>query len=252
MKYWIRLITCCTAFGTGNKNVGRAIEHFFCLRFSFDPEVSNSKRCMACTNSMRHSAGAHKTLQMLDVMLDLYDHPEQSSTEQGGAKSNKLIHYSVKCWVRLTRALRPWPNDSIFHSNFSSTFDLKVERLLSVVEHMWPNGSILCSTFLSTFPLLIFPQRMSAKNIYHHKYLPSQISRCCACFHSTCSTRWPNGSIFTQQQFFCSIFLTKINFTQHHSTPLDSLNKVAKRLDFSPDFLLSKNSSEKSSRLARA
>ena len=32
--------------------------------------------------------------------------------------------------------LRPWPNDSIFHSIFSSTFDLKVERLLSVVEHM--------------------------------------------------------------------------------------------------------------------
>ena len=24
--------------------------------------------------------------------------------------------------------LRPWPNDSIFHSIFSSTFDLKVER----------------------------------------------------------------------------------------------------------------------------
>ena len=69
--------------------------------------------------------------------------------------------------------LRPWPNDSTFHSIFSSTFDLKVERLLSVVEHMWPNGSIFRSTFLSTFQLLIFPQRMSAKNIYHHKYLPA-------------------------------------------------------------------------------
>ena len=67
--------------------------------------------------------------------------------------------------------LRPWPNDSIFHSIFSSTFDIKVERLLSVVEHMWPNGSIFRSTFLSTFQLLIFPQRVSAKNIYHHKYL---------------------------------------------------------------------------------
>ena len=87
----------------------------------------------------------------------------------------------------------------------------------------WPNGSILRSTFLSTFQLLIFPQRMSAKNIYHHKYLPSQISRLtrryCACVHSTCSTRWPNGSIFTQQQFFCSNFLTKIKL---HSTSLDS------------------------------
>ena len=109
--------------------------------------------------------------------------------------------------------LRPWPNDSIFHSIFSSTFDLKVERLL--------RGS--------TFQLLIFPQRMSSE-----KYLLSQISarltrRYCACFHSTSSTRWPNGSIFTQQQFFCSIFVTKIKL---HSTSLDSLNKVAKRLDF--------------------
>ena len=56
------------------------------------------------------------------------------------------------------------------------------------------------------------------------KYLPSQISdrltrRYCACFHSTCSTRWPNGSIFTQQQLFSSIFLTKIKL---HSTSLDS------------------------------
>ena len=69
--------------------------------------------------------------------------------------------------------IRPRPNDSTFHSIFSSTFDLKVERLLSVVEHMWPNGSIFRSTFLSTFQLLIFLQRMSAKNIYHHKYLPA-------------------------------------------------------------------------------
>ena len=63
--------------------------------------------------------------------------------------------------------LKPhWPHDSIFHSIFSSTFDLKVERLLSVVEHMWQNGSI-----------------------------------------------------FTQQQFFRPIFLTKIKL---HSTSLDS------------------------------
>ena len=82
--------------------------------------------------------------------------------------------------VRITDSMlylniRPWPNDSIFHSIFSSTFDLKVERLLSVVEHMWPNGSIFrstfLSTFLSTFQLLILPQRVSAKNIYQHKYL---------------------------------------------------------------------------------
>ena len=97
----------------------------------------------------------------------------------------------------------------------------------------------------------ISPTRVS------EKYLPSQIfdrltRRYCACFHSTCSTRWPNGSIFTQQQFFCSIFLQRSYFTQQHSTPLDSLNKVAKWLDFFLDFLSSKKSIERSSRLARA
>ena len=51
-------------------------------------------------------------------------------------------------------SVRPWPNDSTFHSIFSSTFDIKVERLLSVVEHRWPNGSIFRSTFLSTFQLV--------------------------------------------------------------------------------------------------
>ena len=152
----------------------------------------------------------------------------------------------------MAEPVRPWPNDSIFHSIFSSTFDLKVERLLSVVERMWPNGSIFRSTFLSTFQLLIFPQRMSAK-----KYLPSQIfarlaRRYCAYFHSTCSTRWPNGSIFTQQQFFCSIFLTKIKL---HSTSLDSTRLTqqgGQTARFFLDFLSSKKSGEKSSRLARA
>ena len=40
------------------------------------------------------------------------------------------------------------------------------------------------------------------------KYLPSQIfgrstRRYCACFHSTSSTRWPNGSIFSS--IFCRV-----------------------------------------------
>ena len=93
------------------------------------------------------------------------------------------------------KIVRPWRNDSIFHSIFSSTFDLKVERLLSVVEHMWPNGSIFRSTFLSTFQLLIFPQRMSAK-------------------------------IFT----ITNICL--LNETLLRMLSLDLLDKVAKRLDF--------------------
>ena len=89
------------------------------------------------------------------------------------------------------------------------------------------------------------------------KYLPSQIfdrltRRYCACFHSTCSTRWPNGSIFTQQQLFSSIFLTKIKL---HSTSLDSTRLTqqgGQTARFFPRFLSSKKLSEKSSRLARA
>ena len=59
------------------------------------------------------------------------------------------------------------------------------------------------------------------------KYLPSQVfarpMRCNnACFLLTYSTRWPNESIFTQEQFFCSIFVDKdeisLNITQIHST----------------------------------
>ena len=101
--------------------------------------------------------------------------------------------------------LRPWPNDSIFYSSFSSIFDLKVERLLSVVEHMWPNGSIFRSTFLSTSQLV-----------------------------------------------FTITNICPLNETLLRMLSLDLLDKVAKRLDFFLDFLLSKKSSEKSSRLARA
>ena len=132
---------------------------------------------------------------------------------------------------------RPWPNDSIFHSILSSPFDLKVERLLSVVEHMWPNGSIFRSTFLSTFQLLICPQRMSAKIFtitnfcllnetllrmlsldlldkvakrldFHSTTIllldffdKDQTSLNITRLHSTHSTRWPNGSIFSS--IFC-------------------------------------------------
>ena len=59
---------------------------------------------------------------------------------------------------------RPWPNDSTFLSIFSSTFHLKVEGWLNVVEHMWPNDS--------TFQLLIFPHRISTKNIAITNILP--------------------------------------------------------------------------------
>ena len=110
--------------------------------------------------------------------------------------------------------------------------------------------------FLLDFSLDFSTTHICATHV-SEKYLPSQIfarltRRYCACFHSTCSTRWPNGSIFTQQQFFCSIFMTKIKL---HSTSLDSirLTQQGGQTDrFFLDFLLSKKSSEKSSRLARA
>ena len=54
---------------------------------------------------MGHSAGADETLNMLDGILDSFDQPEQSSTEQGRAKASKVLRCSVKFWIRLTRAL---------------------------------------------------------------------------------------------------------------------------------------------------
>ena len=60
--------------------------------------------CYVCTDSMGHSAGAHETLEMLDGMLYLFGHPEQSSTEQDRAKASKVVRCSVKCRIRLTRA----------------------------------------------------------------------------------------------------------------------------------------------------
>ena len=32
--------------------------------------------CYVSIDSLRHSAGAHETLEMLDKMLDSFDHPE--------------------------------------------------------------------------------------------------------------------------------------------------------------------------------
>ena len=62
--------------------------------------------CNVRTDSVGHSAGAHETPEMLDEMLYSFDHPEQSSTEQGRAKARKVVRCSVKCRIRLTRALQ--------------------------------------------------------------------------------------------------------------------------------------------------
>ena len=104
---------------------------------------------------------------------------------------------------------------------------------------MWPNDSIFHSTFFSTFQLLIFPQRMSAKiftitNIcplnetllrmlsldlldkvakrldFHSTTIllldffdKDQTSLNITRLHSTHSTRWPNCSIFSS--IFCRV-----------------------------------------------
>ena len=49
-------------------------------------------------------AGAHETLEMLDEILDSFDHPEQSSTEQDRAKVSKVVRCSVKYWISMIRA----------------------------------------------------------------------------------------------------------------------------------------------------
>ena len=111
----------------------------------------------------------------------------------------------------LCLTIRHWPKDSIL----SSTFDLKVERSrASMAKRL---------IFSLDFSLDFSSTHISATYI-SQKYLQSQkfarsMRRCCACFHLTSSTRWPNESILTQQQFFCSILLTKIKL---HSTSLDS------------------------------
>ena len=43
--------------------------------------------CYVCTDSIGHSAGAHETLEILDGMLDSFNHPEsRAAQEQGRAK----------------------------------------------------------------------------------------------------------------------------------------------------------------------
>ena len=105
--------------------------------------------------------------------------------------------------------------------DFSLDFFLNIwSQSWGVVEHVWPDDSIFRLTFLSTFQLFIFPQHVSAK-IFTITYICRPMRRYCACFHLTSSRRWPNGSIFTQQQFFCSIFWQRsnsLNITRLHST----------------------------------
>ena len=90
------------------KIVGRAIEHFFCFKCcyallgevldSYDHSIELARFTHAQFHNVHleilwikkqasclHHRG-HETLEMLDGMLYSFDHPEQSSTEQGRAK----------------------------------------------------------------------------------------------------------------------------------------------------------------------
>ena len=117
------------------------------------------------------------------------------------------MKYDALIVKRLNLATRPWPKRRFF----TRFFPLHLM-------HMWPNGSIFRSTFSRLFNYSYFRNACQRK-IFTITNICPLTRRYCACFHSTCSTRWPNGSIFTQQQIFCSIFLTKIKL---HSTSLDS------------------------------
>ena len=73
-------------------------------------------------------------------------------------------------------------------------------------------------------------QGTSAKNINHHNYLPDFLEKVAKLvdFHSTTNTLL---DFFDKDQTSLNIYLTQ----------LDSLSKVAKRLDFSLDFCRVKN-----------
>ena len=110
VRCWLLLNTCCTVLGTarccstlfyGNQKCWESNRAFLL----FEAFISRIL-CYVCTDAIGHSAYiAYNTLEMLDGMLDAFDHPEQSSTEQGRAKARKVVRYSVKYWIRLTRAL---------------------------------------------------------------------------------------------------------------------------------------------------
>ena len=105
---------------------------------------------------------------------------------------------------------------------FTRFFPQHLISKLSVVNQVWPNDSIFHSNFVSTFQ--------------QSQIFARPTRRYCACFHLTSSTRWPNESISLNNNSYAQFFWQRSNFSQHHSTPLDSLKEVAKRLDLSLDF----------------
>ena len=122
MKYWIRSTISCDVLGAAlrcfmaMKNIGRATEHFFCLRCcfakinqmldSFDHSTELARLAHAqsslftfyLTPKFRilwgYRAGTQESLEVLDGMLYSFDHPALSSAEQGKVRT-------IKCFVVL-------------------------------------------------------------------------------------------------------------------------------------------------------
>ena len=99
---------CCSILFDRNKNIP------FVSGFYLTPKFRIF--CYVCTDFMRYSAGAHETLEMLDEMLDSFDRPEQSSTEQSRAKASKVVHCFVKCLIRLKGQGEVYQGKPLTHS----------------------------------------------------------------------------------------------------------------------------------------
>jgi len=116
---------------------------------------------------------------------------------------------------------------------FSSTFDLKVERNRASVAKRLDFSLNFSTTHISAtvYHLKIFtitnicPPNETLLRMFSLDFLDKVAKR--VDFRSTSS--------------FARFFRQKSNFTQHQSIPLDSLNKVAKRLAFPLHFLSCKN-----------
>ena len=147
----------------------------------------NSNKDKKCTGSM------------LSILMAFTNSSQSNNAANFLHLGSKWTIFTLRCSSMKVyfggHRFRPWPNDSIFRSIFSSTFDLKVERLLSVVEHMWPNGSIFARLF---------------SRLFNYSY-----------FRNAC-----------QRKIFTITNICPLNETLLRMLSLDLLDKVAKRLDF--------------------
>ena len=100
-----------------------------------------------CLNSLKKHPVFYITVaqSVLLLLLAALKFQEQLIVRSTQAECEKFFFLKNVCLKRLD-----------FSLDFSSTFDLKVERLLSVIEHRWPNGSIFRSIFSRLFKYSYF------------------------------------------------------------------------------------------------